>query len=674
MSERFERRHTIGAVLNLIRWSRRQGRIPGRLWGWIDEEAATLGLRPCGDEAGADRRWRSTAEEKLESRHAASASAKPGSVEANIRAIAGLAALDATDTAILGLIVRYHLGTPLESLMDRLCDMPFRTADRRALMVLAAALAITPSELAARLRPDRRLVASGLLRIEGAGRVEPMERLVRVVRETRRSSEVRRRLLGETPPATLAMDDFDHIAADRDHVARLLKAAVSGAERGVHVLVYGPPGTGKTEFCKTVAAHLAVPLHAVGEADEEGGEPDRDERLAELRLAQTLLADAGPALVLFDEMQDLFAEVGHRLFGGGREGSRAWLHRLLETAPVPVLWTANDIDDVGPAVLRRLTHAVELRTPPAAVRARMWSRECRRQGVKLPPDAVTSLSAHEEASPALLATAVRAARLTGDGLPAIRRSLSAVAKAVNSGRTVKEADSVGDLYDPALVRADTDLAALADSLARPGASRRFSLCLFGLPGTGKSAYARHLAARLGMAVLVRRASDLKSPYVGECERNIADAFAQARDEGRFLILDEADSFLCDRRDARESWQVSEVNEMLTWMEAHPLPFACTTNLMERLDPASLRRFTFKVRFEALSGGQVTAAFRRFFGLEPPPGLGELTVLTPGDFAVVRRRAELTDDLGDPAALLRLLAVECAAKPGAARPIGFRMAG
>ena len=34
--------------------------------------------------------------------------------------------------------------------------------------------------------------------------------------------------------------------------------------------------------------------------------------------------------------------------------------------------------------------------------------------------------------------------------------------------------------------------------------------------------------------------------------------------------------------------------MLTWMESHPLPFACTTNFAEHLDPATLRRFELEL--------------------------------------------------------------------------------
>lgn len=179
-----------------------------------------------------------------------------------------------------------------------------------------------------------------------------------------------------------------------------------------------------------------------------------------------------------------------------------------------------------------------------------------------------------------------------------------------------------------------------------GKRTRFSLCLQGPPGTGKTAYVRHLAHRIGLEVLQKRTSDLLDMWVGSSERNIADAFAEARDNQAFLVFDEADSLLADRRGAHRSWEVGQVNEMLTWMESHPLPFACTTNFGANLDAASLRRFVFKVTLGFLKPGAASLAFRTFFGREPPDGLRTLKSLTPGDFEVVRRKAEVLGQLDD----------------------------
>jgi SpoVK/Ycf46/Vps4 family AAA+-type ATPase len=49
--------------------------------------------------------------------------------------------------------------------------------------------------------------------------------------------------------------------------------------------------------------------------------------------------------------------------------------------------------------------------------------------------------------------------------------------------------------------------------------------------------------------------------------------------------------------------VTEVNEMLQGMERFNGIFICTTNLLDRIDQAALRRFTFKIKFNAADAEQ-----------------------------------------------------------------------
>jgi len=136
------------------------------------------------------------------------------------------------------------------------------------------------------------------------------------------------------------------------------------------------------------------------------------------------------------------------------------------------------------------------------------------------------------------------------------------------------------------------------------------------------------------------------------------------------VFDEADSLLLERADAVRTWEISQVNEMLTWMESYPLPFACTTKLAGRLDRASLRRFLVKLRFDWMTETQARRAFQQFFGLPATAGLNALRTLTPADFALVRRRAALRRDSPAPEALLRLLAAECVERVAGRGPVGF----
>jgi SpoVK/Ycf46/Vps4 family AAA+-type ATPase len=267
-------------------------------------------------------------------------------------------------------------------------------------------------------------------------------------------------------------------------------------------------------------------------------------------------------------------------------------------------------------------------------------------------------------------TALRAARL-GDGTAETAALVaSGMARAIGHGRTVTPEPEVETLYDPALSNADLDLADLTARLTRAGAPGAVSLLLSGPPGTGKTAYARHLASRMGLEVIQKRGSDIFGPFVGETEANIAAAFAEARATGAFLLFDEADSLLFDRSCAVRGWELSQVNEMLTWMEQHPLPFACTTNLAERLDKASLRRFLVRLNFDFLRPDQAALLFRWSFGLEPPAALTRLDRLTPADFSRIARRCAALGLDYDVSLLMDMLGAEIEGRDGAPRTIGF----
>ena len=653
---------------------------------WLEEHAEALGVpfEPADDApTHSRRRWRGTSANwrnvRAAVRHGRNATAqvRRDRTAARLQRLAHVLGLSTTDVALVETMLRYDTQPVVEDLFDRLSDRRRRTTLNAGSSVLAHLLGISPQGLLRRLAADSPLTSCGLVSVDSDGDLSLVKRLERLTSPLAKDAgDVRGLLLDEAAPAELQWADFDHIAEGRDHIERLLRGALEQGAAGVNVLLHGPPGTGKTEFCKTLARRLGVTLYSVGETDEDGDEPSRRERLQELRLAQRLVSGNKSAILLFDEMEDLLE--GHDFDFGARpsfrrprhreraSGSKVFMNRLLEQAPTPTLWTTNSAPVMRRSLLRRMMFALEFGQPPLPVRDRIWARQLHRHGIDCAADDTRALAMDFDVAPGVAAGTTAAAALSGGGVAAVRCGVRGMARLL---RSEKPPQGATERFDPALSRADGDLVALSKRLVASGEAR-FSLCLQGPPGTGKSAFARHLAEGLGLEVEQKRASDLMSMYVGQTERLIADAFAEARDRRTFLIFDEADSLLADRRFAHRSWEVSQVNEMLTWMESHPLPFACTTNFNERLDQATLRRFTFKIAMDYLSAEQARLAFRHYFGLPAPEGVAALRNLTPGDFPVVRRRAEILRTLDDADALLRMLCDECEAKEDAPRSMGF----
>ncbi|MDE0507687.1 MAG: AAA family ATPase [Gammaproteobacteria bacterium] len=602
---------------------------------------------------------------------------KPDRTARRLRQLAKDTGLSALDREVLELMLRRATNFAFESLIDDVFDRQAPWIQRLHVSGYAIAMVLgrRPRSVQSRFSSDSPLVRSGLVQVEEEGDLDIPGWLKRLANEPgNNTKDIMRILFDSASSSELEWSDFDHVAKARDHIENLVKGALRSRSKGVNILLFGPPGTGKTEFCKVLAGRVGVTLFATGEADKVGFEPSRRERQQELIVAQRLLANHNNSLLLFDEMEDLLSDAldfatifGAKTDPGHRQGdSKVFMHRLLEETPVPVLWTMNNARSVNPAILRRMVFALELRKPDAWIRERVWARQLQKNNIAATRDEVRELAREFDATPALAAGATAAARIGDGDLETVRFGVRSLSRLLGCNRPTQRAPAEFEL---GLIQADTDPKLLADQIVSTARSD-FSLCLQGPPGTGKSAFVRYLAERLGLEVMHKRASDLMSMWVGETEKLITAAFAEARDAEAFLIFDEADSLLSDRRNAVRSWEVSQVNEMLAWMESHPLPFACTTNFVDRLDAATLRRFTFKIELDYLTAEQARFAFGKFFSLEPPTGLNLISALTPGDFAVVRKKADVLGCLGEPDTLAAMLRAECDAKPNRPKSIGF----
>ena len=373
-------------------------------------------------------------------------------------------------------------------------------------------------------------------------------------------------------------------------------------------------------------------MHEVITETKDFCEAKRKDRLNSLRSLQKILSNTSNSCILFDEAQDVM-NTGFSIFG---DASKSFLNKTLEESPVPIIWTTNDIYEVDPAFLRRMTYAIEFKKPNDKIRLNIWKQILKENKFEISDKKLIKLSQDYEIAPALIENAIKSTKIINGTEDDFEDFIKNVEKIVSKKKRVKKENPQKlDSYDINCVNADIDILDLTEKIKESG-NLNFSLCLYGEPGTGKSQYARYLADYLGIDVVFKRASDIKSKWVGETERNIASAFEEARDKKAMLIFDEADSFLQNRNNARASWEVSQVNEMLTCMESHPYPFICTTNLMNSIDEASLRRFTFKIRFDFLNKEQANLMMENFFDIETD---FDLQGLTPGDFATVKKKVD-----------------------------------
>ena len=442
--------------------------------------------------------------------------------------------------------------------------------------------------------------------------------------------------------STLKLKDYKHLSSDIDILVPYLNNAIVTKQSGVNILLYGKPGTGKTELTKVIAKKLKTKLFEVSYTDEDDEPIDGTARLKAYKSAQALLANK-KTLLMYDEAEDIFESGGGFFSPPVRQKDKAWINRVLETNSIPTIWITNNIYSIDNALVRRFDMSIEIPIPLKSKREEIIKNYSKNL---LDEQSIKALAKNENIAPALISTTAKVINSIDikDRTKAFTHLLSNTLKAQGYGEIKKEntENSLPNIYNTNYVNTTTNLDELTKGIKKTGSAR---LCLYGTPGTGKSAFGKYLADMLDKPLLLKKGSDLISKWVGGTEQNIANAFKEAQEENAVLVFDEVDSFLADRTQASQSWEVTQVNEMLVQMENFEGVFIATTNLMDNLDKASLRRFDLKLEFDFLKAEQSWNMFLSYCKdlklLKPSSSfkgaIESLRYLTPGDFAAVIRQ-------------------------------------
>lgn len=603
------------------------------------------------------------------------------SIEENLAAFSLALNLNATESKVIEFFILANID-PI--LCDSIRMLDFARTEKH-IQLLSKILRIDENEISTAIKKGSWLRQSGLitLSIRGSDKLGDLEFFCSdMARSLTQDSLDQNKIISvmgvnqsETPILTMA--DYKHVESTTSLMIDYLREVVTSGKRGVNILFHGDPGTGKTQLTRVVAKELGLPLFDFAVLDSDGDPKRPRHRLTSMRVAEAFFKNR-KAIFVFDEFEDAISPSDRD--GSSLSGQKGWFNHMLENNTKPVFWLSNSIDFLDPAFVRRFDFIIEVPIPPRSSRERILQQHA---GKHLSKPAIQRLSQIEELAPAVVARITEVFDVVSKNIPQNQRDeifTNMVGMTLKSQGHEMPSMATNEIlphnvYDTDCLNTGANLPEISRMLQKHPHAR---LCLYGPPGTGKTAFGHWLAREIDRPLHVKRASDLLSPFVGMTEKNISQAFESAMEDDALLMIDEVDSFLQDRGKAVRSWEVTQVNELLTRMESFNGIFIASTNRLEHLDSASLRRFDLKLSFDYLNSKQIHNLLRSWclnLGIKPPTSkhlgmMESMKCVTPGDFAAVARRHRFQPFKNSESFLLALTE-DCSIKTENSRRIGFQ---
>lgn len=142
----------------------------------------------------------------------------------------------------------------------------------------------------------------------------------------------------------------------------------------------------------------------------------------------------------------------------------------------------------------------------------------------------------------------------------------------------------------------------------------------GPPGTGKTMAATIMARELGLPAYRVDISRVMSKYIGETEKSLGEIFDIAQQSNAILFFDETDALFGKRseiKDSHDKYANVETSFLLQRLESFDGVVLMSTNLLQNIDDAFMRRISYIVNFPFPDASRRLELWKKMFPPEMP---------------------------------------------------------
>ena len=478
-----------------------------------------------------------------------------------------------------------------------------------------------------------------------------------------------------------------------DKHIKILKSIINNkkSNEGINILLYGEPGTGKTEFSRSLGTLLNKRIYEINHFDEDGDPISEEKKFTGFNVYRKTIPHDDSFLIIDEADEMLNGSGGFSFLTTTRNKEKNIVNKIIDESKHICIWISNEYKFIDESTKRRFDYSIKFGTLSKTDRKLIWKNAIEKYKLsrKFEDKDIEFLSEEYE--------------ISAGGIDIALKNCSKVAET----EKISMHDAIKNILKPhqnlmltpvkpkitsknyslegVNIKGDFSLSQITDICRRfyqngdQFSINNMNILLHGVPGTGKTEFAKYLAEELGREIIIKTGSDLLDMYVGGTEKNIRNAFLSAESDEAILFIDEVDGIFADRRGASKSWEVTQVNELLSRMENFKGIFICSTNFKDNVDTAAIRRFNLKVEFDYLDNTGKKIFFGRLLGdltgqklkKSEVEYLNKLEGLTPGDYKVVWQKHSFMDKPSiTNMSLLKSLKEEVCSKNCVIKAIGF----